>query len=872
MKIHKLIIGAAIVMSMANGFAQKYQKQLEFSEGLAAVQNKNGQWGFIDEKGKEVIKCKYFEVGYFSEGLVRAREIVKGKAGEFGFINKNGKVIIPFQYRRVGNFSEGLCAVSYSFGSTIAFLDVKGTRIIPPYYYCTVSDILPDFHNGSVLVQENTKDCNGKVMFIDKKLNEVKKYDYMRANIGIVVVGNNKKYGVIDGTGKEIIPLKYDYIGDFKVIKGLYESTFAIVELNNKYGFIDDKGNEIIPAQYEEVNEFHKLNDLILTKVKLNNKYGYIDTNNKIIIPLKYDEIGHFNNGILAKYAVVKTNNRYGIIDMNDKEVIPCKYEMLGNMNTCCAAKYNGEWGVINTEGKVIIPFIYENATKIRYASVYNATVCMLENGKWYEINLATGEKKFMTFKPTDSDILDQDQLLKDPVSIARRDSMLFQVLTENIENNDTDAIVKLVRLEKKIQAKIDEEKRIAQAKIEEEKRLAAQQQAKIEEEKKLAAERQKEQVKEVSKARERQTQANVAGVFARFPIAWASIYEDEVVDNYYSYYADKFTQKDYPPIPYGKMVVRCCEYSDCYIATEYKYPNKHSAYGTTNKHGYDSISGVYTSWIRYYYEHASSFSKTHYKKYAMAIVQEGGKWGCEVFYMGSYTFHVENTIPVIYSEIKHVYETFVAVKNSETGKYALGNAEVIQSYRNAGIKTDFEYDNITTSKKYEKWFDFFRVFECEKTVYEVKNGQKVKTTKKVLLDDNGVEWTNAELAGKEEYALYYKKKAEEAIEARKAREARISGGIDPDKVTIPEISKIGDWKSNGMVCFNAEYKKEIEWKDGTRGYINKCGCSNYSYRTSNGKEYNSEANAIKAEYVDKKYNKIIETGLGKTDNKVYCP
>jgi len=47
-----------------------------------------------------------------------------------------------------------------------------------------------------------------------------------------------EKWGLIDTTGKEITPLKYDMMYR-------YHKMFAIVKLNDKYGFIDKKGKEI---------------------------------------------------------------------------------------------------------------------------------------------------------------------------------------------------------------------------------------------------------------------------------------------------------------------------------------------------------------------------------------------------------------------------------------------------------------------------------------------------------------------------------------------------------------------------------------------------------------------------------------------------
>ena len=62
------------------------------------------------------------------------------------------------------------------------------------------------------------------------------KYDYVGkfSSNGLAYVKLNGKYGFIDQTGKIIIPLKYDYVGDFF-------DRLAYVELNGKYGFINKK-------------------------------------------------------------------------------------------------------------------------------------------------------------------------------------------------------------------------------------------------------------------------------------------------------------------------------------------------------------------------------------------------------------------------------------------------------------------------------------------------------------------------------------------------------------------------------------------------------------------------------------------------------
>lgn len=77
------------------------------SEGLTLV-GKKGKCGFIDAKGKEVIKAKYISAESFSEGVA----VVQEKDGYYGYINKKGKWIIkPMRAEYCSSFHDGLARV-----------------------------------------------------------------------------------------------------------------------------------------------------------------------------------------------------------------------------------------------------------------------------------------------------------------------------------------------------------------------------------------------------------------------------------------------------------------------------------------------------------------------------------------------------------------------------------------------------------------------------------------------------------------------------------------------------------------------------------------------------------------------------------------
>ncbi|MDR0348233.1 MAG: WG repeat-containing protein [Tannerella sp.] len=116
------------------------------------------------------------------------------------------------------------------------------------------------------------------------------------------------KWGYADTLGKIVISPKWDMAGPF--FEGL-----AVVGQNDKYGFIDPKGVEVIPFKYDRIGNFSEDG---LAKAKWDGKWGYMDKTGQEIIPAKYDEIGDFSEDGLAK---AKRDGKWSYIDKTGKEV-----------------------------------------------------------------------------------------------------------------------------------------------------------------------------------------------------------------------------------------------------------------------------------------------------------------------------------------------------------------------------------------------------------------------------------------------------------------------------------------------------------------------------------------------------------------------
>ena len=78
-----LCIAALLGAGCASG--PRYQNVHAYSEGLAAVQDKNGKWGYINEKQDWAIEPRFEDVQDFQNGRAGAK-----LNGKWGFINKKG--------------------------------------------------------------------------------------------------------------------------------------------------------------------------------------------------------------------------------------------------------------------------------------------------------------------------------------------------------------------------------------------------------------------------------------------------------------------------------------------------------------------------------------------------------------------------------------------------------------------------------------------------------------------------------------------------------------------------------------------------------------------------------------------------------------
>lgn len=402
-----------------------YDKACNFSEGLAAV-FKDGKWSFIDINGQQ--KASISGEHEFVLPLEGGFACVFGKNGKYGVIDKNGQIVVPHKYNSIGTFRDNLAEVFLGTSPSdfkMGLIDNTGKEVLPCKY-----DMIGLFEEHGLAEIRIGEMFSGKSGLIDKTGKIVLPCEYNSIGLfygEMAYVQKGEKYGYIDSKGRLVVPCEYDEAESF------YSSDVARVQKNGKYGFIDKTGKLVIPCIYDEANDSwgetievtkngedfridHKGERVEFYSGYQVGKYYLIDEgglygvghdNYHPIIKPKYDNVKISEVEGYEDWAVVEKNELRGLVSLKDgSEFLKPEYSDIQVLPSGCArvvkdelcglvslktgrfifdpkfeeinvtankdvyeAQINGKWGKLLSNGKMLLPFVYD----YDYRGLYNA-------------------------------------------------------------------------------------------------------------------------------------------------------------------------------------------------------------------------------------------------------------------------------------------------------------------------------------------------------------------------------------------------------------------------------------------------------------------------------------------------------------------
>ncbi|GAL87553.1 hypothetical protein MYP_4783 [Sporocytophaga myxococcoides] len=406
------------------------------------------QIGFVDRKGKFVIAPEYHVlVEHFQNGCAIVGNYKDSKT-LMGVIDENGKVVAPLKYDSIVRISKAV--FSCNLGGYFDFYNAAGIRL----NVAKLTDFKIDGNlvsGTNVEAEQGVFDLNGKLLlpFQYKKIIikdsgiDAKKYPIWK------IVGSGKDLFTIHADSLQSFQpgfnrfFRNEYVG---VLKGsqilappvytdiqILEPGHFIVKKEKYFGLVDSTGKVILPSIFDSIEKtmcpsllklysregesvfnkesrqvifrnekaVHVLDCIAFALKDKDHKWGVVDVNSNTIIPFEYDSIGYKREGLFEAGTITDGKLEMGAID-SERQWIICQgdldlfniglleaneeqdssgkierksicnlnrykyasYEKLAN-GFIKVKNYKGQIGLINSKGKEISEPIYDSLAAV---------------------------------------------------------------------------------------------------------------------------------------------------------------------------------------------------------------------------------------------------------------------------------------------------------------------------------------------------------------------------------------------------------------------------------------------------------------------------------------------------------------------------
>lgn len=191
--------------------------------------------------------------------------------------------------------------------------------------------------------------------------------------LACVVFAETGRYGCINTAGETVLAPEYEWLGSFR------EGLACFRGENDLYGYINSAGETIIEPLYTDAEAFSCGRAAVMDQ---DHRWGFIDTAGEVVIPMQYALAGSFSEGLAA---VEQPDGYKGYIRTDGSFAVEPAYCSAAEFVNGYAVTTTGDpsadisfagpddgWyqGVIDAEGRVVIPHIYDSVYIQRGANI----------------------------------------------------------------------------------------------------------------------------------------------------------------------------------------------------------------------------------------------------------------------------------------------------------------------------------------------------------------------------------------------------------------------------------------------------------------------------------------------------------------------
>jgi hypothetical protein len=251
----------------------RFQEIIPYFGGRCFVFKQDDLYGVLNCRGEKVRKADLeIEPIFHPGGTALTKERGKG----WNLIDTSGKLLIQPMHNGYLTYPNGY--IQYS-NSNLAFLcgnywgiaDRFGNNLVPYAYSGFALDSNAFQHGLYIFSQDNNLGIvNTRARVILEPL-----YDSIWVDTeGRIFVMKNKKYGLFNKDGENILPIENDLLSNF-------EYGYAKFQKNNKWGLLNRNGEVFLTPAYDGILDFCKSAAI----VRINYQYVLVDSTGKILTP-----------------------------------------------------------------------------------------------------------------------------------------------------------------------------------------------------------------------------------------------------------------------------------------------------------------------------------------------------------------------------------------------------------------------------------------------------------------------------------------------------------------------------------------------------------------------------------------------------------
>jgi hypothetical protein len=368
---------------------EKYGTSIAYFYSDRQIISSNRRFGFINRKNEVVIPIKYNRAYDFIDNFT----VVK-LGCKVGIIDLWGNVVVPIAYKAITQFNKGVAFAKLDDDTDILF-NPKGEQIAKDDFDFVSTQTIDErstFYPGLLrdAYTYGVEEKGSNRFFFKNGLTSVGKY----CLTDIIHPKPKAKYGLIDTTGRLVVPCLYDYPIGF--VDGL-----AHVFLNGRSGVIDEFGNWVSPEGWKIGVDIWGFGWVLAANKE--GKKRFVFENKQSLILSDFDEV-YVNDAVQIKpnayeehykvdedlAIVVQQNKHYGLVKGCCNVVAPIVYDSYKVVGVVYVLSKDGALSVWNWKGKQILK---GNFDEVQLCSKWsNSNLLKVRQGaKWGIFKVSAG-------------------------------------------------------------------------------------------------------------------------------------------------------------------------------------------------------------------------------------------------------------------------------------------------------------------------------------------------------------------------------------------------------------------------------------------------------------------------------------------------